>query len=369
MPDFIPGLQLAEAFYHEAVKPILDREFPHLPYAPGLLGSGSEILGYDTPMSSDHHWGPRLMVFLDDADADCWGAAIHAVMSRHLPYTFRGYSTHYTPPNPDDNGVQHPEIITTGPINHRVEVLTLRNFFRDRLDFDLNDEIEVTDWLTFPQQRLLEVTAGAVYHDAIGLEAARARFVYYPHDVWLYLLAAGWLRISQEEPFVGRTGSVGDDIGSQVLTARLARDVMRLAFLMERQYAPYSKWFGTAFARLEIAPRLLPALRGAMLAATWPEREAFLSQAYEVLAEKHNTLGLTAPLPTKVSPFFGRPFQVIHGDVFAKAIKAQIQDEAVRRIPTDMGSVDQFSDSTDLLSDVLMRKTLKKLYHKFNPTD
>ena len=33
---------------------------------------------------------------------------------------------------------------------------------------------------------------------------------------------------------------------------------MRLAFLMERQYAPYAKWLGPAFARLACAPRLTP---------------------------------------------------------------------------------------------------------------
>ena len=37
-------------------------------------------------------------------------------------------------------------------------------------------------------------------------------------------------RLDQEEPFVGRTAEVGDDLGSRVLAARLARDVMQLCF-------------------------------------------------------------------------------------------------------------------------------------------
>ena len=40
--------------------------------------------------------------------------------------------------------------------------------------------------LTFSEQRLLTVTAGPVFYDAMGLNDARARFNYYPHDVWLY---------------------------------------------------------------------------------------------------------------------------------------------------------------------------------------
>ena len=44
-----------------------------------------------------------------------------------------------------------------------------------------------------------------------------------------------------------------------LIAARLVRDVMRLAFLMEREYPPYPKWFGTAFSGLHSATR--PALR------------------------------------------------------------------------------------------------------------
>ena len=41
MSDFMPGLELNRIFYIEAVKPILDREFPALQYSAALIGSGS----------------------------------------------------------------------------------------------------------------------------------------------------------------------------------------------------------------------------------------------------------------------------------------------------------------------------------------
>lgn len=362
MPDFIPGLKLGELFYIEAVRPILEQHFPGLAHSAALLGSGSEILGFDTPMSSDHHWGPRVMLFLNEADHAAHREALHTALANELPYEFHGYPTHFTPPNPEDNGTQLLQAATTRPINHRVDILTIRDFFASALDIDPYGEIDAADWLTFPSQRLRAITAGAVYHDDLGLNAAREKFGYYPHDIWLYLLAAGWSRIGQEEPFVGRTGYVGDELGSQVIAARLVRDLMRLCFLMERQYAPYSKWYGTAFAQLECAAHLTPIFRWVILAQSWREREQTLSQAYEAIAEMHNALGITAPLPTKVTPFWGRPFKVIHGDAFASAIKTHIQDENVRRIPTDIGSIDQFSDSTDLLEDLRLRKRLKALY-------
>ena len=139
---------------------------------------------------------------------------------------------------------------------------------------------------------------------------------------------------------------------------------MRLCLLMERQYAPYPKWFGTAFQRLSCAPEFSDALRRAQLAETWQERESHLCAAYEVLAAMHNRLAITEPLPAQVRPFWGRPFRVIGGERFAAALRAQITDPAVARIAERglIGTSDQFSDSTDLLSDPGWRRTLCKLY-------
>ena len=67
MPDFIPGLQLNEAYYWEAVRPILDCQFPGLAHSAALMGPGSDVLGFDTPVSRDHEWGPRLVLFLAPA--------------------------------------------------------------------------------------------------------------------------------------------------------------------------------------------------------------------------------------------------------------------------------------------------------------
>src|SRR5262249_58160191 len=134
-----------------------------------------------------------------------------------------------------------------GRLDHSVKTLTLRGFFREYLDFDLRDEIEPADWLTFPEQKLRTITAGAVFHDEIGLQVQRDRFAYYPHDVWLYLLAAGWTRVSQEQHLMGRAGSVGDELGSALIGSRPVRDLMRLCFLIERQDAPYPQWFRAGF--------------------------------------------------------------------------------------------------------------------------
>jgi Domain of unknown function (DUF4037) len=366
VPEIISGAKLSELFFFEAVRPLIAARFPGVACSAGLIGSGSEVLGFDTEMSRDHGWGPRVMLFLDEDDHAHQAAAIHELLRNELPHTFRGYPTSFTPPDPADHGTQLLQAASEGPVNHRVDLLTIRGFLLDYLNFDLERALEPADWLTFPEQKLRTLSMGPLFQDEIGLEPARARFAYYPHDVWLYLLACGWERIGQEEHLMGRAGLVGDEIGSALIGARLVRDLMRLCFLMERQYAPYSKWFGGAFSRLECASDLAPALRAVQLAPTWQERERHLVEAYEYVAGMHNRLGVTAPIPAQVETFFGRPFRVIWGGRRADALRASISDPALLRLARrrPIGGIDQFSDSTDLLEDTGRRPALRLLYEE-----
>lgn len=362
-PPFLPGAKLCELFYHEAVRPLLLEHFPDLKHSAALIGSGSDVLGFDDARSTDHDWGPRVMLFVAEADL-AHAEPIKQVLAEHLPYDFRGYPTNFSEPDPNDNGTQLPQPITAGPINHRVTVQTVRSYLLDYLGFDLLHPLEPADWLTFSEQHLRALTGGAVFHDEVGLGAARARFAYYPRDVWLYLQAAGWTRLGQEDHLMGRAGQAGDEIGSALIGARLVRDVMRLCFLQARTYAPYPKWLGTAFKQLACAPALVPVLQAALRAATWPEREAALVVAYEHLAAGHNALGLTERLPEKVTSFFGRPFQVIGLHGHAGALLKLIEDPAVARLAARpiIGGLDLLSDNTDFVSNPSWRTWLRQLY-------
>ena len=168
-------------------------------------------------------------------------------------------------------------------------------------------------------------------------------------DLWRYVLACQWQRVGQEEPFVGRCGEVGDELGSAVVAARLVRDLMRLCLLMGRRYPPYGKWLGSAFAALPDAGRLGPVLSAVLAAGAWRDREDRLVVAYETVAERHNELGLTARLDPGVRPFHDRPFRVLGTERFVRALVDGIGDPAVRALPLT-GAVDQFVDSTDALA-------------------
>jgi len=361
MAEFTPGLELAEHFYREAVRPLLDEAFADLRHSAALIGPGSEVLGYDDPMSADHHWGPRVLLFVSAGDYKAHKDAVHDALTAQLPTQILGYPTNFSEPQADGSMLM--QEVESGPVRHRADLVTIRGFFRVLLGVDPDAEITAAEWLSFPQQALRSIAGGAVFHDDLGLESLREKFAWYPQDVWIYLLAAGWRRIAQEEAFVGRTGLLGDELGSRLVAGRLARDLMRQAFLMERSYAPYAKWFGVAFAELSCASVLVPVLERATAAITWKEREDALVDAYSQVARMHNDLGLTEPLPTEATPFHNRPFLVIHGDRFAEALCAGLQDPELKRLAKQplIGSIDQFSDSTDLTA-AHWRRGLRALY-------
>ena len=364
--EFVKGLELSRAFFAQLIAPILARHYPGLRYSAGLIGSGSEVLGYDDPVSSDHHWGPRVMLFVSPADHRALAGPIDTLLAEALPYRFMGYSTHFSAPKigDGDNGTQLLEDIDEGPVNHRVEVLTLDGFMRAYLGIAAADPLRAADWLSIPQQKLLSFTGGALFRDDIDLQAPRDRLRYYPQAVWLYMLACGWSRIGQDEHLAPRAGAVGDELGSALIGGRLLRSIMQLCFLLERRYAPYPKWFGSAFAELDCAAELSPIFRAVQRSENWRDRQRRLCAAYEMLNRLHNALGLTPLIQPAIQEFHGRGFRVSNAWRYIEALLTEIRDPEVIAIADNslVGSIDQFSDNTDLRETVKLRAKIAKLY-------
>jgi Domain of unknown function (DUF4037) len=165
------------------------------------------------------------------------------------------------------------------------------------------------------------------------------------------MLASRWIRLAQEESFPGRCDESSDEVGSRINAARSVRDVIRMCFLLERRYAPYGKWLGPAFARLDCASEVGPLLRAALADDPWPHRERHLCAAYGAIARMHNALGIFAHLDTGTMSFHQRPHRVLGAGRFAKAVSDEIRDPRLRKIYESVGpigSVDQFADRTNL---------------------
>ena len=129
MAGFVSGLDLARAYYDDVVAPLVG----DTRHSAGLLRSGSDVLGFDTARSTDHGWGPRLQVFVDDADVPIVAERIAA----GLPDEFRGWPTR-------SDGTRFPS-------THHVHVGSLGGWLEDRLGFDPRAGNSTRDWLVSPQ--------------------------------------------------------------------------------------------------------------------------------------------------------------------------------------------------------------------------
>jgi Domain of unknown function (DUF4037) len=329
------GLQLAADLYHHHVRELVETVVPGPEHAALLAGPGSEVLGFDTATSQDHDWGPRLQVLVPAGSVD----EVDAVLAQRLPRTLHGFPVRF--------GTTY-----DATMRHRVQVTTLSAWSVERLGVDATDDrhaLTTEQWLSVPWQCLAETVGGDIFHDGPGdLTAMRARLAWYPDDVARWVLACQWHRIAQEQGFVGRTASVGDDLGSTVVAARLVRDAMHLRLLYERRWPTYSKWLGTTVSRVGARSELTePALR-AVRASGHDERERALGEVMAGLARRHNDSRLTAPLDPGLRPFFDRPYLVIGAERFVQALLATVQDRDLAARPLT-GSVSQWVDSTDVL--------------------
>ena len=360
---FIPGVKLGRMLYEEAARPLVEAVVSAGSYAAALIGYGSDVLGYDTERSTDHNWGPRFQVFLDP---DLPGGAaqdLDEALRAGLPHVFHGYATGFSEPDPLDEGTQVPDPAATGPVNHLVEIERLSSYLGRYLGRDPRAGMGPLDWLSLPEERLLELTSGDVFHDPHGeLAGVRSLLAAFPRDPWIYKLACQWRRIAQQESFVGRCDEAGDFTGMKVVTARLVRDVMKMCFLMERTYAPYEKWLGSAFKKLSCALTFSRPLDAALRANRYPEVERALTTAYQALGEMHNALGVTGWIDPAPRGFFTRPYMVIKADRFSNALLAAVKDPELRAVPVRIGSLDQFIDSPDYIENVALYGRTRRLY-------
>ena len=352
------GLELWRRFYFEAVRPILDHSFPDLDHAAARIHFGSEVLGFDDEMSRDHYWGPRIQLFLRDLSR---AGELNECLARELPTDFAGFPTHFG--RTEEAGMVGMKPVTSGPVDHRAETLVLRDYVRMWLGLDPLEGFTTVDWLVTPSQKFLEWTAGEMFYDSIGeLTRLRELLAWYPEDVWLFVMAGHWAQIGELEHLHGRAGLREDEIGSRLLAAALVREVMRLGFLQEHRYPPYPKWLGTAYAAL--ARPETRVLATALRESDWHAREVALVEAFELLARRHNELGVTEEVDPAGRQFWDRPIRIIGGDRFYKALRAAITDPELKAIDEPVGSIDSVADNAVVLTWPSAWRRLQGLYDR-----
>jgi hypothetical protein len=304
------------------------------------------VLGLDDEMSRDHDWGCRLTLLVDE-DARDQVPRISRLLEKELPERFGEFPVRFP-------------VTWDSAVSHNVEVATVGDFAVSRLGVNPAGGLSVLDWLSVTGQSVLEVTAGPVFTDRTRtLAAVRTLLAWYPPDVERYVLAAGWQRLCELLPMVGRSAEAGDELGSRLLSAGLAEDLLWLAFALSQRWAPYAKWRGTVFRSLPVAGRL-GSLLDAAASPGWRERENALAAACELLLDIQREQGQPAP-ESAVIPFWDRPYRTVD-EAVPRGLLAGITDPDVARLPPMVGSVEQWADSVAVLSSPARRAGLQAAY-------
>lgn len=357
MSSFIKGIELCESFFNECGLPVIQRDYPSLRFSAGLLGYGSDVLGYDDVVSADHMWGPRFYLFLDDCDIHIKDKLI-ALFECNLPYAYKGFSVNFSKPNPDDNGVRRAKLINAGLVSPLIWICTIDEFIEEYLGAIPSGDLE---WLSISEHRLLGFTSGKLFIDMLNISEIRKNISFYPKDVKLYLIASQWSLIAEEQAFVKRCSDCGDEFGSRIVCSRIAERLVRLCFLYKDKYAPYSKWLGTGFKHLSIDNRIHIELEGAVSASTIHEREKHIINAQLLTARLHNDSCIAEPFELRTYKYFDRDIDVIFTDRLANKVRDKISNPMLKKCPL-IGSLSQIGNFTEISDNPAFRDNIQQLY-------
>ncbi len=235
------GIELSERFYFEQGAPMIHEKFPHIEHliAAGIVGSGSECMGFDDDFSKDHDFEPGFCLFLPDEELVDLPTqfALEREYSR-LPSEFMSYKRSFLTPV---GGTRHGVIRIS-------EFLTAKTGKND-------GELSLFDWFFVPEQSLIEATNGKIFRDDLGkFSNIRKKLSYMPEDIRLKKLAGNLIIMGQAGQYnYNRCIARGEKAAAQLAIAEFVKSAMHTVFLISRQYMPYYKW---CFKALSALPRL-----------------------------------------------------------------------------------------------------------------
>lgn len=246
------GLSLCRAYYEEVGRPALQSQFAavwdHI--AAGLVGEGSECLGFDDEVSRDHDWGPSFCLWLSNEDYATFGQALQKAYDG-LPQEFRGFRRRET----------------TGG-RGRVGVWRISDFYRSFIGLSRAPET-LAEWIRIPETFLSKATNGQVFTDPAGRFSAirQSLLAFYPHDVYLKKIAFYAAKMAQSGQYnYKRCLDRQEFVAAQCARYEFIKAAMAMTYLLNKKYMPFYKWAHHGLQFLSILPKMYEKI--ASLAAT-----------------------------------------------------------------------------------------------------
>ena len=232
------GLELAHGYFTRHGLPLIHDKFPDYQerIAGGLVGMGSECLGFDDEFSRDHDWGPGFCLWLTQSDFDQIGRQLQEEYQK-LPTTHAGFERQQS----EWGG-------------GRVGVFETGEFYRGFIGRPDAPQT-LYDWLRIPENSLSLCTSGQIFHDPLQeFSAIRQQLLnFYPDDVRIVKIAARCMSAGQSGQYnFVRSLARRDYFAAQYAQTKFCSDIMSLVYLLNRRYAPYYKWLLRGIADLPV---------------------------------------------------------------------------------------------------------------------
>ena len=305
------GLEIAEKYYLTYGAPMMRDLFPELEgiVAAGLVGSGSECLGYDDDVSRDHDFEPGFVLFLPPEE----------VVDRSLAFKLeRAYAK-----LPDEfMGLRRNRDVSYDTGRHGV--VRAADFFRSKVG-DPEGDLSLEKWLTIPEHYLLEATDGKIFRDDLGIVTdVRKKLAYFPEDVRLKKLAGALMLAEQASNYnYERLLTRGDTAAAQLAIGEYVREVISVIFLLARRYKPFYKW---QFRALDDLPAYAPLIE---------DLESLLSTGNtvgEAIEKRSRIRRVNATLSEAIRAEGLSDYDGLHLDAFAYCVNGKIKDPSLRNM-------------------------------------
>lgn len=267
----ISGLELSKCYYETYGKAMLKEQFPEYAdrVAAGLVGHGSECLGFDDMWSKDHDFGPGFCLWLTEKDYEKVGQKMQEAYEA-LPKAFMGY----------------PARNTSKRGGGRVGVLSIPEFYEE---FTGNGA-----WSEMEDEKLAMAVNGEMFDDPLGeFSAIREQLQNgMPFAVWKRRLANAVALTAQAGQYnYGRCKKRNDIVAVNLALDEFVREGMRTAYLLNRRYMPYYKWAWRGLENLERLSELKPLFEQVL--SSEGERESVVEEICARLLEELKRQNLT----------------------------------------------------------------------------
>ena len=231
----LKGMELCRQYFETFGRPMLQRNFaPYLDHiACGLAGEGSECLGFDDVISTDHDFGPSFCIWTDLPDDVC--AKLQKAYDL-LPKEFMGMKRIVTPNGADRTGV-----------------IKVTDFLRKFTGFD-HVPNGSEEWQYTIDENLACAVNGSIFMDNSGFFTdIRRRLQAQPEDIRLRKLAAELEKMAQSGQYnYPRAMKRNDPAAAFFALSAFMESSMKAAHILSKKYAPYSKWL---FRSTEALPK------------------------------------------------------------------------------------------------------------------